>query len=284
MPSSAELSAASANVIWTIVDARYLYRSTDRGATWDQRPVPAKFQYFSPDISFVSDTEGWYSVSFEPNGDCATETISIWNTTDAGVTWQPLGSNGIADAQCKQGLSFVDSNHGFLDAWDPNHAAVIYRTADGGRTWSASKPLPESPEFKTVCECIPMRAGLVRAFGSALFVAAWQQSGPDTQYVFRSADFGATWVFVASAAGPNGNITFVTAARWIKLIGPDQSTETTNGGSSWHRYASDYSQAAPVAANFDFADSIVGYGTVRGEIYRTVDGGLHWQTIHTPGT
>jgi photosystem II stability/assembly factor-like uncharacterized protein len=285
MPSSAELSAASGNVLWTIVDYRYLYRSIDRGATWEQRPVPAKFEYFSPDISFVSDTEGWYSVSFEPNGDCATETISVWHTTDAGATWQPLGSNGIADAQCKQGLSFVDSNRGFLDAWDPHHPGVIYYTTDGGRTWAASRPLPNPPAAKTVCiDCIATQSAIVRAFGSTLLVPAWQQSGPGSEYLLRSNDGGATWAYAATAPDQGGNVTLVTASRWLKLIGPGQSIETTDAGATWHRYASDYSQAAPVAANFDFADSTVGYGTVRGEIYRTVDGGLHWTTIHTPGT
>ena len=33
-----------------------------------------------------------------------------------------------------------------------------------------------------------------------------------------------------------------------------------------------------------FADSLVGYATVRGGISRTVDGGLHWTDVHTPGT
>jgi photosystem II stability/assembly factor-like uncharacterized protein len=285
MPSMAELSAPSASVVWTIVDARYLYRSVDRGATWEQRPVPAPSQYFPPEISFISDTEGWYSVSGEPSGDCASEAIAIWHTTDAGLTWQPLGSNGIAGAQCKQGLSFVDSNRGFLDAWDPNHPGVIYRTTDGGRTWAASSPLPNPPGAKTTCiDCIATRSAIVRAFGSTLLVPAEQESGPGFEYVLRSNDGGATWVPAASAPDVGGNVTLVTAYRWLKLIGPDQSIETTNGGSSWHRYASDYSQAAPVAADFDFADSMVGYGTVRGQIYRTVDGGLHWTTIHTPGT
>lgn len=283
MPSSAQLSAASSAAIWTIVYYQYLYRSIDRGITWEQRPVPAASKFFGPDISFVSATEGWFSVSGQPTGDCTAESIAIWHTTDAGVTWQPLGSNGIAASQCKQGLSFVDSMHGYLDAWD-NHAAVIYRTADGGRTWTASNALPTPPSFKTVCDCIRMRAGLVRDFGSTLLVAARQQAGPGTQYVYRSTDGGATWTYLASAPEPDGNVVFVTATRWIKLSGSGQSTETTDGGVSWHRYASDYSQAAPVAADFVFADSQVGYGTVRGEIARTVDGGLHWTWIHTPGT
>src|SRR6267142_2079552 len=101
MPSSAELSAASPDAIWSIIFYRYLYRSVDRGISWEQRPVPAESKYFGPDISFVSATGGWFSVSGQPTGDCTAESIAIWHTTDAGVTWQPLGSNGIAASQCK---------------------------------------------------------------------------------------------------------------------------------------------------------------------------------------
>jgi photosystem II stability/assembly factor-like uncharacterized protein len=284
MPSSAELSAAPEDVIWTIVDARYLYRSVDRGSTWEQRPVPASFEFFGPDISFVSATEGWFSVSGQPSGDCTAESIAIWHTADAGATWQALGSNGIAASQCKQGLSFVDSTHGYLDAWDPNHAAVIYRTADGGRTWTASQPLP-TPPFKTVCvRCFASRPGIVRAFGSTLLVPAWEQTGSGSQYMFRSVDAGATWSYVASPPLVDGTLTLVTALRWIQVVLPGESQETTDGGKSWHLYPSDYTQAAPVAPQVVFGDQHVGYATVRGEISRTVDGGLHWTQIHTPGT
>jgi photosystem II stability/assembly factor-like uncharacterized protein len=102
--------------------------------------------------------------------------------------------------------------------------------------------------------------------------------------VFRSTDGGAVWGYVATAPLQDGNVVFVTASRWLKLIGPGQSTETTDAGVSWHRYASDYSQAAPVAADFVFADSNVGYGTVRGGITNTVDGGLNWGQLTSPGT
>jgi photosystem II stability/assembly factor-like uncharacterized protein len=82
----------------------------------------------------------------------------------------------------------------------------------------------------------------------------------------------------------DGIVVFVTSSRWLKLIDPERSIETTDAGATWHRYSSDFSQAAPVATFFVFADSRVGYGTVRGGITRTADGGLHWTPLETPGT
>ena len=289
LPAGAQLSAPSPNVVWALMVDLYLYRSTDRGATWIQEPLPPpQGRLPQPEVSFVNEAEGWVirsgsaAAQLDP---CAIQATAVWHTTDAGTTWQLLPSKGIATSDCKTGISFVDSSRGFLGAWDHNHAAVIYRTSDGGQTWTASQPLPDPPGFKTACsDCIAMETGRVRAFGSTLLVAAWQPSDPGTQYVFRSMDRGATWTYAASPPRQGGNVDFVTAMRWLELIGPGQSKETTDAGATWHAFASDYSQAAPVAADFAFADSQVGYGTVRGEITRTVNGGLHWVQIKSPGT
>jgi photosystem II stability/assembly factor-like uncharacterized protein len=115
-------------------------------------------------------------------------------------------------------------------------------------------------------------------------MASTNNSAGIHEFVFRSSDGGANWAYLASAKDSNNQVDFVTALRWLELIAPGQSVETTDAGASWHLYASDYSQAAPIAADFVFADSQIGYGTVRGEIARTVDGGLHWVQIKSPGT
>jgi photosystem II stability/assembly factor-like uncharacterized protein len=287
LPATAQLSAPSSYVVWALMVEQYLYRSTDRGATWHQRPLPPNFMsgFPRPQISFVSDLEGWLSTGGSPETQCNAEVVQVWHTTDAGATWQSLGTKGVSDSQCKGELSFVDANRGFLDGFDPNRAPVIYYTIDGGRNWIAGKPLPDPPGFKSVGAGFNLQPGLVHAFGSTLLlpVTGAQESGK-TEYAFRSTDGGATWSYLASAKDPNNQVDFVSATRWLELIGPGQSVETTDAGATWHRYASDYSQAAPIAADFAFADSSVGYGTVRGEITRTVDGGLHWVTIKSPGT
>ena len=58
----------------------------------------------------------------------------------------------------------------------------------------------------------------------------------------------------------------VTANRWIQVIVPGRSVETTDLGKSLHAYASDYTQAAPIAPKGVLGDAAVGYATVRGSI------------------
>ena len=287
LPASAQLSAPSSYVVWALMVDQYLYRSGDRGATWHQKPLPPNFMsgFPRPQISFISDQEGWLSTGGSPETQCNAEVVQIWHTTDAGATWQALGTKGVSDSQCKGELSFVDANRGFLDGFDPNRAPVIYHSTDGGRSWVAGKPLPDPPGFSSQGGGFTLQPGLVRAFGSTLLVSAsMNNSAGNVNFVFRSTDGGTTWTYMASAKDPNNEVDFVTATRWLELIAPGQSVETTEAGASWHRYASDYSQAAPLAADFVFADSQVGYGTVRGEISRTVDGGLHWVQVKPPGT
>src|SRR5438309_7356685 len=107
---------------------------------------------------------------------------------------------------------------------------------------------------------------------------------PATHYIYRSIDGAASWSFVTTAPPSDGFVIFVTVTRWITISAPGDSKETTDGGITWHAFATDYSQGAPIAPDIVFGDAQGGYATVRGAIQRTTDGGAHWTTIKTPGT
>jgi photosystem II stability/assembly factor-like uncharacterized protein len=291
LPSSAQLSASSANVVWALVAGTRLFRSTDRGDTWQERS--AALAPFSPDreIAFISDTEGWLAAPGQPGTQCTFQPVGIAHTVDAGARWDqlvaaaPPGSAGVADRQCKGGLAFADAQRGFLSAWDSNSAPLIYRTVDGGRTWSASRPLPDPPGFTTRPAVGALRAGRVRAFGTTLLVtASGGVEGRQVSYVFSSLDGGVSWSYAATLPETSGAFAFVSESRWLQIAPPGSSKESTDGGATWHAFMTDYSQAAPIAPEIVFGDPLVGYATVRGAIQRTVDGGAHWTTIKTPGT
>ena len=291
----ASLSAPSTNVVWILVADRYLYRSTDRSATWQQRPLPPS-SWPSPgaEISFVSDHEGWLKTGETPPTYpyCSAERIAIWHTIDAGSTWQQLVKQGslaipatssspygIQGLRCKQRLSFADSNVGVLGTDDPNRAPIIYRTADGGQNWTPSDTLPDPPGFREAGG-FTMRIGSIRSFGSTFVLTASDMVS--VEYVFQSTDRGATWKYV-SGNSETPLTTLVTPSTWIRLYpGDRQSAESFDAGNTWNIVSSDYPGSdypGPV-----FADSLVGYANVGAGLLKTADGGFHWVPIVTPWT
>ena len=292
LPTEAALSAPSSHVVWVLDSNVYLYRSVDQGNTWLQRPIPPG-NFPKPDVSFIDDHQGWFATGGVPETQCNGAGTVVWHTADGGDTWQQVASvdwqhqvlGGIGYGQCKEGLSFVDAMHGFLGAWDPNNRPTIYGTADGGFTW-VSSTLPDPPGFVTLGAGDALRPGLVKGFGKTLLIPAWgMQPGAlmETEYIFRSVDGGATWTYLATAGNGINNVTLVTESRWLKIFNNQSAQETTDAGRTWHPYPSDYQDAAGVPSIFVFADPVVGYGTVRGAIRRTIDGGLHWALIKPPG-
>ena len=272
MPTTADLSAPSTNVVWALVGGVRLFVSADRGQTWQERATPkAPAGSAATEISFVDGADGWLST-------CANTTTLLWKTTDGARSWHTVSSPFPPD-QCMSGLSFIDQSHGFIAARYAYAGPLVYSTVDGGQNWSGVR-LPDPPGFAA-------GAGgsfwleTIKGFGATdLAIAASDAGG---LYVYRSTDLGATWTYLTSIPNSVASVGLVTPTRWVQVILPGQSRETTDGGKTWHAHASDYSQAAPIAPQVVYGDAAVGYATVRGAIQRTVDGGLHWTPIQTPG-
>jgi photosystem II stability/assembly factor-like uncharacterized protein len=277
LPTITQLSAPSGTVVWALVGGVNLYRSSDRGDTWEERSLPGRLP--NADIAFASDKEGFLFGAGSPTTQCQSQTVALWRTTGGAGPWQQVTPTGIADAMCKQGISSGDSTHAFLTTISPNAGSLIYRTADAGASWTASAPLPIPPNLASHGALFVQITSRPRAFGSVVLVAG---GAGQTKDVFRSTDGGATFTY-ASTVAADGNVVYLTASRWLDFA-PNSSMETTDGGATWHAFMTDYNQAAPIAPDLVFGDAQVGYATVRGAIQRTTDGGAHWTTIRTPGT
>jgi photosystem II stability/assembly factor-like uncharacterized protein len=278
LPSVAQISAPSATVVWALVAGTRLFRSTDRGDTWQERPLPA--QPANPLVSFIDDHEGWLATTGSPATQCQSQSIGILHTVDAGVTWQPLNVSGIDAAQCKNSLTFTDGTHGFVTTYALNSEPLVYRSTDGGQRWTPSAQFPQPASGQRPTDPAPVVVSL-RSFGGTPLADVAGESWHDA---YRSTDGGATWTYASTAPNQGDPIAFVTATRWIQIGAPGASSETTDGGANWDAFATDYQQAAPIPPAFTFGDAQVGYATVRGAIQRTIDGGATWSTIATPGT
>lgn len=266
-----QIDAPSTNAVWSLVNFDHLFRSTDQGGHWEQRPMPV-----GQVISFVDDHEGWL-LSWTPAAQCDHRPVEVWHTSDAGTTWEQLPATGIESSQCKNGIWFSDSKHGLVAAWDGNHAATVYRTADGGKTWAPSTLLPNPPNYQSQQGGIGWEVAWVKHFGANLYLAAY-----GTPYIFKSTDGGSSWQWVTK--WPSTSLVMVTETRWLDLSTPGQSMESVNGGQQFHPFASDFNYDEPKSTRFVFADDQVGYSLAAGGLLqRTVDGGTHWDRIGTPG-
>jgi photosystem II stability/assembly factor-like uncharacterized protein len=285
-PTFVVVSAPTADVVWTMVGGTRLFRSTDRGTTWQERDLPDTPLVSQGDLAFVNEREGWMTAVGPPATQCQSQSVAVWHTSDGAATWARIyQSDFTTDTMCKGGLAFADAQRGWLTLTSTSAAPRFSRTTDGGKTWARTATLPDPPEFTTQEGGFTLRPARVRVFGTTLLVSAsGQTQTAGATYAFRSTDDGATWKYVSTAPQGFGAILFITASRWIQLLDAPNTMETTDAGATWHPLVTDYGQAAPVAPEVVFADASVGYATVRGSIQRTSDGGAHWSAIKTPGT
>ena len=291
LPTDVQLSAPTSSMVWALVAGGYLFRSTDQGATWQQRSWPPYTGGGgNPVISFVDDRDGWALFPGIPSTQCLQAGAQLWRTTDGAASWQlvatvrPPGTapHELTFEQCKEYAMFSDRSHGFIAGHDTARHPIISGTADAGVTWSQST-LPDPPGYVTNGGGNALQVVSIRSFPSLLLAVAESPAG--AQFVFASTDGGTTWLFrMRFSVDPYVHVALVTAARWVVIGNDGKGQETNDAGKTWHAYSCDYQDAAGVASTFDFANSTVGYGTVRGGIQRTTDGGLHWTRLHTPGT
>jgi len=260
----------------------HLFQTLNRGDTWTERPLPPTTPP-SGYPAFISAGEGWWLVPGQPGTQCSFQSVTVWKTDDGAATWRRLDTTGIDDIRCKTGIAFSGPGVGFITAADTTHAPVIYATADGGRTWTASQPFMNPPGF-TSGGGDALLVENIADFGDALFVDAFGPvSGTMKHFVYRSVDRGATWSYLSTAL-QSTPIVFLTPTRWLQISAPGDSRVTSDAGRTWAFFATDYQQAAPIAPQIVFGDANTGYATVRGAIQRTTDGGAHWTVIKTPGT
>jgi photosystem II stability/assembly factor-like uncharacterized protein len=116
-----------------------MYQTSDGGATWNvisTAPAPQNADEFT--YVAVKDVVG-------DNIWLGTSTGRILRSTDRGVTWTAHNSpaldfGGVITSGSSASYSFADANNGMLIT-DDNGFAVMYKTTDGGQSWTDIDPV-----------------------------------------------------------------------------------------------------------------------------------------------
>ncbi|HYL13973.1 MAG TPA: YCF48-related protein [Terriglobales bacterium] len=272
-------------------------------------PVNYKEDLRLSDVFFVTPEEGWVS------GDSAT----ILHTTDGGQTWTvQLGGDPQSPERGINALRFLDQKHGWAvqdakllgtsdgENWEPvgtiapgmrdyqfispkegvalSDSGHIYRTKDGGRTWSDV----------VTCKLTAEINGLKQTVGCALFRLRF--SSPSVGYAVggsdsctggahplvmaKTEDGGESWrIFV----GPGeGNMSFIDGVFFLDerngyvrvntCFEQSKLYATSDAGDTWHGLV-----ASP-GPDIRFADPEVGWSFESTKLIFTTDGGKHWSS------
>jgi photosystem II stability/assembly factor-like uncharacterized protein len=138
-------------------------------------PPPGASSYQLAAVDFVSPTTGWVAATLESGA------FAVLRTTDSGESWtrQLAGTIG----QRTVYLRFFDLRHGVLGLIGPR--PVMYRTADGGHTWSSGRLNSEA--YVLSMSFVDVDRGWLLLY---------------TGELYRTEDGGATWANLGAPVGP----------------------------------------------------------------------------------
>lgn len=262
--------------------------------SYDQ-PLFAQWQWLNPlpegneffDATFLDTQHGWIVGG---NG-------ALLRTSDGGSTWSPQAS--ILRTTPFLGLSivFTDALTGVVSM---NNGSLL-RSSDGGFSWGL---LPRSA--LTLQKLRKAPDGSVWGFGSLGAIArstdaglTWQRFStgittvvydidfPDAQtvvavcgggIVLRSLDAGQSWTNMPAGIGTDIiSIDFRDAMTGFAVQKPKYLLTTTDGGATWR----DTSFTVNELTQVRFVDAGTGWlvSNSVGSVFKTVDGGMSWQSV-----
>jgi photosystem II stability/assembly factor-like uncharacterized protein len=232
-------------------------------------------------------------------------------TTDGGAHWQDVSPSSLPNRQGDAAEFYLDSNHAWQGQTFAGHV-VIFRTADGGRTWQQGAAVPvkaTDPTHQLVSGLyfIDDQRGWLQT-GSSIGMGSFQYGpspDPAAQGLYRTVDGGLHWTLESTGPGAaatgcffGGDMTFISTTRgWILPNCPPglghsrlELLATSNGGVTWsvQELATDSRcpcglDGAPVFFDqqYGFAQGHESDGTPL--LLATTDGGSSWSARTVPG-
>jgi photosystem II stability/assembly factor-like uncharacterized protein len=284
---------SNATTGWAHTTTHLILHTTDAGQSWQNvtPPYPADSTMDVPPVfASLNGTVAWVAVFEKQQPDGSVPNV-LFRTSDGGHTWQeamlPRGHFGASQVQ------FVNAQDGWVLAGFGGGAAGsqamdLFRSTDGGQTWTLVMPRPGNPPGT-----LPF-AGLKTGMGWASATTGWITgcicAAQNTVLLYRSQDGGVSWqpqslpLPSLQAAITTQPPVFFSATEGLLPVNFFSAGSTSlavyathDGGTTWSR-STLLSMAGSV---WDFLTMQQGWvvGANGTTLEETSDGGQHWTTI-----
>lgn len=265
-----------------------IYHTADGGGRWVTSHANTYSNGFLANFGFTSGSAGW--ITLTASGGMGHMTVSLLKTSDGGSRWTviPVTSSPldvstapgmVPTGDDKNGVVFSSLNRGWLTGYSYRVSRLfLYRTVDGGVKWRFqnvpvlrsyhSNYLVEPPQFFSSND------------GALLTLT--NSSNPLIRrvsiIVYRTMNGGDSWnpvrpLTISDDQGLSAVWQMESFAHWYVVNGR-HLLETTDGGKIWRAVSLHFNFAG--VKQIDFVTNDVGWVVTNGILYKTVDGGEHF--------
>ncbi len=252
------LSYLSSNVVIASASNAQLYKSVDRGTSFD-------LLYLQPEnaaiegIDFINEDTGWMLANVRyPDDVNFTDTFHqfIYHTVDGGFTWDTSNTVlpyhiGYSERKQLKAIKFFNPSIGYA----VGDGGSVYKTTDGGINW-VKQLVPDYASNKPLKSISIIDANTVYISGEkAFFVNGGGEFVVEGAMVMKTTNGGGNWAMCNTGLQPKESfpkIIMYNASEGL-LFGFGVVYSTTNGGDIWTPYYTTISNFAGEFTGASFA-------------------------------
>jgi photosystem II stability/assembly factor-like uncharacterized protein len=283
--------ALDANRAWVQVpdfnnypNSGLMYRTNDGGLTWAQFETP----FSGGDVKFLDENHGWMLADLGVGA--GSNAVAVYRTDNGGENWtleytndpnQANSGDSLPMGGLKGGITPLNTQTAWVYGvvYSPG-TVYLFRTDDGGQTWSIVKsvPLPEGVENTELS--IEQLAFLRSKDG---WMAMRVTSDEGKMAVYTSNDAGDTWSLTPTLIPGGGSADFLSATEAVIYNG-EQFYVTRDAAQTWNNISPNV-VFGDTFARMDFVNTSSGWvltmdpTTNQSLLYRTTDGGSTWSPV-----
>jgi len=229
-----------------------VYRTSDKGSTWDSTNIVTKLDWEKGDIggvkiSFADASNGYLMITGTPGAGQMAKTL--YRTTDGGKTFSFVRDiTGMTDAAGTMngiagyptGMTFSTPQTGYVTcSYSAYTFVLMFKTTDGGTTWKLwSLPVPAAYENLSPANNYYADAYPPVFFGeqkkTGVVMLDFVEDGNHVMQSYRTTDGGDTWALGPASNNPDvRTYSFIDATTGWGLDENGKIFTTTDGGATW---------------------------------------------------
>jgi hypothetical protein len=221
------------------------------------------------------------------------EGVDIFSTSDGGLVWRLVDHTALSGSSAgslpvagdKTGIMFNTARSGWATLMMPvTGLNGLYKTTDGGRTWStASLPPPSGfdPSKDYASASLPIFFGTQ---DGSLTANVSPPQGVSSLALYHTEDGGISWSSVSIPTPTKwSRAVFANASTWV-LVGKSEMVITTDAGRQWRTVTIKQPPAGGIS-NCLFVQFVSGdtgfavQGNASNQLWTTTDGGATWRSV-----